>query len=352
MSWLSTLLSRRRPEEQLELVELRTVRLRQVVRCYGDFLDCVEDAAEKQSGDYILDRQYVISLAGRAFDLTDSILFDAEIIAGRYLSELSARAAALRASVHETLSHPLEGVAPALSEEAEEEPEYRLLRELRRMLFQLTNPPKTPDRACGYASLLDIVHSAQAEASGAVAQLLAGSTGGRAEAREVDGGPAVRLLVADLGGALANRDKGKSGPRAAEVSSEPLAAFLAGVANPPSGTPVVVHAAATHEHAFLTSSSSAGTIVVDALLSVDDRLDHLYAHYRPAGVDRGPDPAVAGLTAIRADGATTFWRHRLPQGRMRGLLAAFGRLAAGAEWQVPGPLQESTTRPEAHESEA
>ena len=216
----------------------------------------------------------------------------------------------------------------------------------------MTLSPQTPDQACGYASLLDIVLSAQAEASGAVAQLLAGSTGGRAKAREVDSGPAVRLFVADLGGALASRDSRQSGSGSAEVASKPLAAFLTGVANPPSGTPVVVRAAATREHAFLTSSSSAGTIVVDALLSVDDRLDHLYAHYRPAGVDRGPDPAVAGLTAIRADGATTFWRHRLPQGRMRGLLAAFGRLAAGAEWQVPGPLQESTTRPEAHESEA
>ena len=330
MSWLSTLLGRKQPKEELELIELRTTRLRQLLRCYGDFLDCVADAAEKQSGDFILDRQYAISLAERALDLADSILFDVEIIAARYFPELSGRIEALRASVHDTLSRPLESPVATSGEEAGEEPEYRLLREMRRMLFTLTLPPEAPDRAAGCVSLLDVVHVAQGEASSAVAALLAGAGSATLAAHVVDNQPGLRLLVAALGGALKSGGTAQARLRIDEIGSWPLAAFLAGVAGLPDETSFVVRTAATREHAYLTSVSSTGELVVDALLGADDRINHLFARHRSAGGVEGCQPVAAGLSGTRAEGVTTIWRRGLPQERMGEALGALGRLAAAA----------------------
>jgi pyruvate,water dikinase len=64
-------------------LNLRCTRFRQLVRNYGRILDALADAAEKQAGDYILDRQYIVSLSEVVIDLTEAVVFDLNILAGQ-----------------------------------------------------------------------------------------------------------------------------------------------------------------------------------------------------------------------------------------------------------------------------
>ncbi len=62
------------------LLNLRATRFRQLLRNYGKILDRLTEASEKQAGEYILDRQYVISSAEIVIDLAESIIFDLNVI--------------------------------------------------------------------------------------------------------------------------------------------------------------------------------------------------------------------------------------------------------------------------------
>jgi pyruvate,water dikinase len=78
----------RRKMDANRLLNLRCTRFRQLVRNYGKILDAVGDAAEKQGGDYILDRQYIVSLSEVVMDLTEAIVFDLNILAGQRYDSL------------------------------------------------------------------------------------------------------------------------------------------------------------------------------------------------------------------------------------------------------------------------
>jgi pyruvate,water dikinase len=65
------------------LLNLRCTRFRQLVRNYGRILDALADAAEKQAGDYILDKQYIVTLSEVVIDLTEAIVFDLNVLAGQ-----------------------------------------------------------------------------------------------------------------------------------------------------------------------------------------------------------------------------------------------------------------------------
>jgi pyruvate,water dikinase len=84
MKWLEKILHPSRHErDESRLANLRCTRFRQLVRNYGRILDAMADAAEKQGGDFILDRQYIVSLGESVIDLTESIVFDLNILAGQ-----------------------------------------------------------------------------------------------------------------------------------------------------------------------------------------------------------------------------------------------------------------------------
>ncbi|MGD8413110.1 MAG: PEP-utilizing enzyme [Candidatus Latescibacterota bacterium] len=71
----------RQKKDAIRLLNLRCTRFRQLVRNYGKILDALADAAEKQGGDYILDRQYIVSLSEVVLDITESIIFDLNVLA-------------------------------------------------------------------------------------------------------------------------------------------------------------------------------------------------------------------------------------------------------------------------------
>lgn len=476
MSWLDKVLGRKRSRGDLELVELRTTRFRQLLRCYGAILDLAADAAEKQGGDYILDRQYVISLSERALDLADSVLFDLSVIAGNRFGELQTLLDRLRAAARESVSRPLgdrpEGnagragplaagggstpaalaevlaraeilyrsagvvacrgiaagpvvhatpgglgaplpsgyvlVAPdedrisghpdlmpgaaavlldrgattgAIASAArrlrvptivgigdasvrlgagevvtvdadegsvyrgridllldyyqdqdlggDDEPEYRLLREIRRALFPLTLAPGEPVRPAACVSLADIVHFAHLEAGAALALLAAGYPDAGELGVAVEAGNGRRLRMFDLGGAVAPAAAGHQSAGAHDLRNRALAAFADGLAGAAAGAPVEVRSAATEEHAFVAVAGAGGPFVIDATAAADRELNHLYLRC-------GSETAAGGWEAlglpamVRAGGAITVWRTAVPAEDIEAALRFAGRLAGPA----------------------
>jgi pyruvate,water dikinase len=80
MSWFHRIFKDSRERDVCRLFNLRSTRFRQLLRNYGRILDRLADAAEKQAGEYILDRQYIVSLVEIVVDLAESIIFDLNVI--------------------------------------------------------------------------------------------------------------------------------------------------------------------------------------------------------------------------------------------------------------------------------
>ncbi|MGE5235576.1 MAG: PEP-utilizing enzyme [Acidobacteriota bacterium] len=95
MSIWRKLLGRSGGQGDALLLTRRIVRFRQLLGSYAAFLDLLEDAAEKQGGDYVLDRQYVIALADKAAEVADAAVFDLNVLTSqRDLDSYDALAAA------------------------------------------------------------------------------------------------------------------------------------------------------------------------------------------------------------------------------------------------------------------
>jgi pyruvate,water dikinase len=82
MSWFRKIFQDSHESDSGRLLNLRCTRFRQLLRNYGKILDRLADAAEKQSGEYVLDGQYVVSLAEAVIDLAESIVFDLNVMTG------------------------------------------------------------------------------------------------------------------------------------------------------------------------------------------------------------------------------------------------------------------------------
>jgi phosphohistidine swiveling domain-containing protein len=80
MTWLGRLLRPTGGSEALTLLKLRVTRYRQLLRRYGSLQSLIEDAAEKQGGGFILDRQYVVSLAEQVVEIADAVVFDLNVL--------------------------------------------------------------------------------------------------------------------------------------------------------------------------------------------------------------------------------------------------------------------------------
>lgn len=140
MSWLSRMLRPKGRSEALTLLKLRATRFRRLLENSEAFQALSDDAAEKQGGDFILDRQYVIALVERASELTDAVLFDLDVITARRDPAFEEAAERLRVGLRGLLQsressrpHDRPG-APGPGEEAE----YRLLRSVRQAAFPST----------------------------------------------------------------------------------------------------------------------------------------------------------------------------------------------------------------------
>ncbi len=123
MSWLGRILRPAAGREDLLLLKLRATRFRQLLRSYGAFLALLEDAAEKQGGSFILDRQYVVSLAEQVAEIADGIAFDLNVLTSLRNLAVCERAEQLRRELRsllaegraQTQTSPAGEPAPAVS---------------------------------------------------------------------------------------------------------------------------------------------------------------------------------------------------------------------------------------------
>ena len=104
MSWLRRLLGWESPRLRGgHLLNLRTTRFRQLIRSYGRIKELDADAAEKQSGDFVLDGQYVLSLAEGLLDLAESITFDLNVMTENRHLAFFERLQTIRSGISEIL---------------------------------------------------------------------------------------------------------------------------------------------------------------------------------------------------------------------------------------------------------
>jgi phosphohistidine swiveling domain-containing protein len=80
VSWLSDIFRNRTGDDAVTILKLRTTRFRQLLRSYGTMLELLDDAAEKQGGGFVLDRQYVVALAEQIAELADAVVFDLNVV--------------------------------------------------------------------------------------------------------------------------------------------------------------------------------------------------------------------------------------------------------------------------------
>jgi pyruvate,water dikinase len=122
-----------REREVCRQFNLRSTRFRQLLKNYGRTLDRVADAAEKQAGEYILDRQYIVSLVEIVVDLAESIIFDLNVITdnrhcafydilarfnSEFRSTLAEGSASETSASSNTSVKPASGVSPRILAEA------------------------------------------------------------------------------------------------------------------------------------------------------------------------------------------------------------------------------------------
>ena len=129
MSWLSDIFRKRTGDHAVTVLKLRTTRFRQLLRSYGTMLELLDDAAEKQGGGFVLDRQYVVALAEQVAELADAVAFDLNVVTSQHHLPFYETVDRLRSELRGTLAQepgagaeargerngPGAGAAPAIS---------------------------------------------------------------------------------------------------------------------------------------------------------------------------------------------------------------------------------------------
>ena len=83
MNWLRKIRGSLPEKDERILLNHKRLKFQQLLRNYGRVIDLVADAAEKQGGGFVLDRQYIVSLAQEVFNLAKAIIFDFMTITGK-----------------------------------------------------------------------------------------------------------------------------------------------------------------------------------------------------------------------------------------------------------------------------
>jgi len=173
---------------------------------------------------------------------------------------------------------------------SDEEPEYRLLRELRRTVFPLTSATERQSApgAAGCRTVHDLVYLAQHLAADVVVALLSAAPVNAGAATEIDGGAAGRVRLVDLGGALDLTAADAAAPSIAALRSTPLRALLAGfvASSGPAEHPIAAPdldasllAAARKDQACILVRGSGATALIDAQLIDDPEANHVYCQF-------------------------------------------------------------------------
>ena len=64
----------------ITLIKRRAFRFQRLLKNYGEILELLDDAAEKQGGGFVLDKQYLVALTNKLFDLADTMVYDLNVL--------------------------------------------------------------------------------------------------------------------------------------------------------------------------------------------------------------------------------------------------------------------------------
>ena len=301
VSWLSRALGKPPDGDALTLLRLRTTRFRQLLGSYGALLALLEDAAEKQGGGFIFDKQYVIALAEQVVELADAAVYDLNVITSRENLAFYDVAERLRDELRRVVARQSE--APSLAGSEEEEQEYRLLRSIRQAVFPLTlADAQTEPSLPSCRTIHDLVHLARSLAGDALCSLLTARPGAARARARFDGSAGCEAHVVILAGPL---PAGSGGSLAlSDVPSRPLRAFLDGllfqqesVGSPPPGRPTcTLDAAATDEHCLAVRTLPSGFDMLDAAAGETPETNTVYCRFAPWG-ENDPEAARGELAS-------------------------------------------------------
>jgi phosphohistidine swiveling domain-containing protein len=119
VSWLSRVFRKGSGDEAITLLRLRTTRFRQLLGSYAALLALLEDSAEKQGGNFILDRQYVLALAEQVTEIADAIVFDLNVITFHRNLAFYEAAERLRTRLRSILAQGSSGGGPGSASDAQ-----------------------------------------------------------------------------------------------------------------------------------------------------------------------------------------------------------------------------------------
>jgi hypothetical protein len=146
-SLFSRFLQKKRGGPSAQQVRLRLARFRHLLRLYGQLVALCSDAADKQSGQYILDKAYILALIDRAFEIARRMVYDHGALTGQPSTGLDGLVDAIGARKAELFR-----LGTSLAIAGHEEYEYCLLREVRELvcatgnsMVQWIEKPATPD---------------------------------------------------------------------------------------------------------------------------------------------------------------------------------------------------------------
>jgi len=130
-SLISKLLPKKRTNASAQRIRLYLARFHHLLRQYGQIIALCEDAADKQSGQYIFDKAYIVALADRAFEAAEGMAYDLNALSGEQYLNLYKKVETIRQRTAELLKAES---SPSLAANNEEELEYRVLRKVRETL--------------------------------------------------------------------------------------------------------------------------------------------------------------------------------------------------------------------------
>ena len=121
-------------------VDRKVVRFRRLVEQHGELLDLFADLKEKQSGDFILDRQYIEAGLDRVYEGVRRILYDMHVILGSGSAEGYEQLDTLRSVSEKILREAHRDADPEDGTAQEEETDWETLA-LHALLQDLTRLP-------------------------------------------------------------------------------------------------------------------------------------------------------------------------------------------------------------------
>jgi hypothetical protein len=328
-SLISRFLAPKKIDESAQQIRLCLARFQHLLRQYGQIVALCADAEDKQSGQYIFDNAYTIAMIDRAFEAAEAMIYDLNALTDQRYLGLYENVEAIR---HETTNLFKVDSAPPPVTGNEEEPEYRLLRNVRKALCRPEGPVTLAESLSGISGFFGVLLFILQSAGESMAHLTQSMQFPRSPAGTPSGAlSAVSTSVVDLLSLLGGSRVSLPESQSISADSVPTREFLAAFFSPsiwendPPGTAVPPAAnlvACQLEEAMQTVIVHGGGYdLFNVFLGWPPESNYIYCRF-----PRGPASALA-----------------------EGVLAKLGFVVSSTErwlngWTASEPVNETTTK--------